>query len=120
LRAKEYGPRTSCQTPLRATADDEQAMTPDRWQLIKDLFASALEIEEPARGAWLDDQCGDDEGLRVEVDSLLAAHTSPASTLDTPAKDRAGLGRLRLVDVLKEQQALAVFRKRTPSPHDEE
>jgi len=91
-------------------------MTPDRWQLIKELFASALEIEEATRNAWLDDRCRDDAPLRAEVDSLLAAHVSPAAdALDAPAKDRAGLGRLNLVELLKEQQALLVLRKRVPS-----
>jgi len=91
-------------------------MTPDRWQLIKELFAAALEIDEPSRHAWLDDRCRDDAALRAEVDSLLAAHAAPAAgPLDTPAKDRAGLTRLSLVELLKEQQALLVLRKRVPS-----
>lgn len=91
-------------------------MAPDRWQLIKELFTLALELDEPLRNAWLDERCRDDAALRAEVDSLLAAHAAPASALDTPAKDRAGLTRLNLVDVLKEQQALVVPPKTAPSP----
>ena len=91
-------------------------MTPDRWQLIKELFAAALELDEPSRNAWLDERCRDDAALRAEVDSLLAAHVSPtADLLDAPAKDHAGLTRLNLVELLKEQQALLVLRKRVPS-----
>jgi len=91
-------------------------MTPDRWQLIKELFAAALELDQPTRDVWLDDRCRDDVGLRAEVDSLLAAHISPAANrLDAPAKDRAGLTRLNLVQLLKEQEALLVLRKRVPS-----
>lgn len=95
-------------------------MTPDRWQLIKDLFGQALELEEPLRAGWLDERCAGDDALRAEVDSLLAAHTAPTTTLDTPAKDRAGLGKLNLVDVLKEQQALATLRRPVLPPKDGE
>ncbi len=114
LRAQKYGPRHSAASPHRAR---RSRMTPDRWQLIKDLFATAVDLDECARGAWLDERCRGDEALRVEVDSLLLAHTSSDATLDTPAKDRAGLNRLKLVDVLKEQQAtLPRFAKNARPP----
>ena len=95
-------------------------MTPDRWQLIKDLFTSALDREEPERSTWLDEQCRDDEALRAEVDSLISAHSAPEGTLDTPAKDHAGLAKLSLVDVLKEQQALVTLRRRALDSRDDE
>ena len=94
-------------------------MTPDRWRHIKQLFDTALELDEPARSDWLDHECREDTALRQEVASLLAAHEGPPGAIDAPAKDRAGLNELRLVDVLKEQQALLAIRKRAREPADE-
>lgn len=95
-------------------------MTPERWQLIKDLFASALDVDELTRADWLDSQCQGDASLRAEVESLLTAHQEPLGMLDTPAKDRAGLDRLNLVDVLKEQQALESLKRRIRHHPDDE
>jgi eukaryotic-like serine/threonine-protein kinase len=53
-------------------------MTPERWQQIKGVLQSALEIEPPARTKFLDQACDDDAALRQEVESLLAADDSPA------------------------------------------
>ncbi len=95
-------------------------MAPDRWQLIKALFASALDIDAPDRPSWLDEQCQADATVRAEVESLLAAHAAPIDVLDTPAKNRAGLERLSLVEVLKEQQVIESFKGRPRSPPDDE
>jgi serine/threonine protein kinase len=46
-------------------------MTPERWQQIKDLLATALEISPAERAAYLDENCRGDEPLRREVESLL-------------------------------------------------
>jgi len=46
-------------------------MTPERWRRIEELFAAALRIDPAVREAWLDDACGDDEGLRAELTRLL-------------------------------------------------
>jgi serine/threonine protein kinase len=51
-----------------------------------DLFLRAAEIEAPAdRRAFLDRECGDDPGLRAQVESLLAASEKVGSFLDRPA-----------------------------------
>ncbi len=47
-------------------------MTPERWQLVGDLFEEAVRIAPGAREAWLRETCGADEGLRLEVGRLLA------------------------------------------------
>ncbi len=39
------------------------------------IFHDAMELEEEARPAFLDDACGDDQPLRREVDDLLADYT---------------------------------------------
>jgi eukaryotic-like serine/threonine-protein kinase len=48
-------------------------MDAKRWQRVEALFHQALEREEPARSAFLDEQCDGDVELRQEVDQWLAA-----------------------------------------------
>ncbi|PYQ41055.1 MAG: hypothetical protein DMF77_17010, partial [Acidobacteria bacterium] len=45
----------------------------DRWQRVKELLGAALERPAEAREAFLRQACGEDEGLRHEVELLLAA-----------------------------------------------
>src|SRR5207253_2498880 len=45
---------------------------PERWRRLDDLFDAALRLDPAAREAWLRGACGDDDGLRAEVDRLLA------------------------------------------------
>ena len=59
-------------------------MTPDRWQQIEQLFHAALEREPAQRAAFLRDACAADDGLRREVESLLAQEQSVPVT-QTPA-----------------------------------
>ncbi len=88
-----------------------RSMTPDRWQLIKELFSVALELDESLRSAWLDERCRDDQALRAEVDSS-AAHVHP---LAIPRYASQGPRRARppqsSSSVLKEQQALVALRQ---------
>lgn len=46
----------------------------ERYQELKEIFQTALELAPDARGAFLDDACQADPALRAEVDELLAAH----------------------------------------------
>jgi eukaryotic-like serine/threonine-protein kinase len=46
-------------------------MTPERWQQIKDLLATALELAPAERTAYLDQNCRGDDSLRREVEILL-------------------------------------------------
>ncbi|HEU4691821.1 MAG TPA: protein kinase, partial [Vicinamibacterales bacterium] len=48
-------------------------MTPERWREIERLYYAALERDAAERAAFLNEACGD-EGLRHEVESLLAYH----------------------------------------------
>lgn len=59
-------------------------MTPERWQQIKDIFDRAVECAPESRIAFLREHCGDDEELRKEVESLLAADPETGSLLDNP------------------------------------
>ncbi|HQR34619.1 MAG TPA: protein kinase [Blastocatellia bacterium] len=58
-----------------------------RWQLIEDLFHSALAHPPAQRAAWLAETCSEDAALQAEVLSLLAAHEQgEESRLDLPAQ----------------------------------
>ena len=51
-------------------------MTPERWQQVKSLFDSALELPADARAGWLAAEVPQDSGMRVEVQRLLEAHAA--------------------------------------------
>ena len=60
-------------------------MKPERWQQLDQLFHSALRREPAERPAFLDEACVDDESLRKQVESLLAAHEEAGSFIEKPA-----------------------------------
>ncbi len=49
-------------------------MTPERWQQISRIFKSAILLDNEARAAYVDSQCGHDDSLRVEVEKLIDSH----------------------------------------------
>ena len=59
-------------------------MDAERWRRINELFHAALERGPAARGAFLDEACAGDPGLRAEVASLLRMRTGPG-VVDRPA-----------------------------------
>ena len=63
-------------------------MTPQRWSRIKEVFLAAREVGEMDRAGYLDSVCGDDRGLRAEVELLLT--NDCASSLPRPALDLEG------------------------------
>jgi len=67
-------------------------MTPDRYRQLGQLFHAALELESGERAAFLEGACGDDQELRREVESLIAAHQQAGNYFASPAlKVAAGL-----------------------------
>ena len=60
-------------------------MKAERWQRIEELFQAALEREGAEREGWLAAACAGDEGLRGEVEALLAALDEAGSFMETPA-----------------------------------
>ena len=59
-------------------------MKPERWHQIESLLQFTLERPPEKRSAFLAEACGDDEPLRREVESLIAAHEQAKSFLKTP------------------------------------
>ena len=56
-----------------------------------DIFVAALDISNPTdRAAYVARTCGDDAGLRKQVEALLAAHAKSGEFLDVPALQQVG------------------------------
>jgi Tol biopolymer transport system component len=64
-------------------------MTPERYRQVGRLFDEALEREPEARGAFLEESCGQDAELRAEVERLLVHHSDSEEFLSRPALDVA-------------------------------
>ena len=60
-------------------------MEPERWRRVQEIFAATAELPPAERGAFLGDQVGDDDELRREVESLLAADAESDEFLEQPA-----------------------------------
>lgn len=55
-------------------------MTPDQYLRVKELFARVVDLTDEERDRILDVECGDDHGLRGEVESLLR-HDDPRTII---------------------------------------
>jgi eukaryotic-like serine/threonine-protein kinase len=64
-------------------------MTPERWQQIDDVLQAALAFQAHERSDFLSRVCANDDGLRTEVESLLASHAKAGSFLSQPAMELA-------------------------------
>ena len=60
-------------------------MTPERWQQVKDILNTALELRGDERTAFLAEVCDGDPSLRDEVDSLIQSYEEADQLLETPA-----------------------------------
>jgi Tol biopolymer transport system component/tRNA A-37 threonylcarbamoyl transferase component Bud32 len=60
-------------------------MSPDRWQIIKKIFLSVIDVPPSQRAGLLSAACGDDRELRNEVESLIEAHQREGSFIDSAA-----------------------------------
>ncbi|HJP86681.1 MAG TPA: protein kinase [Gemmatimonadaceae bacterium] len=63
-------------------------MTPERWRVIDAILRAALSCEPAQRDAFVAQACGDDEEIRHEVASLLAAHDHAGDFLERPAAEQ--------------------------------
>ena len=64
-------------------------MTPERWQQVKEIFNSAINYRPEERSSFISQACSGDEGLRSEVESLIASHEQSGSFIDQPAFEAA-------------------------------
>lgn len=64
-------------------------MTPERWQKAKEIFERAIQRQPADRAAFVSRACGNDESLRREVETLIAAHEKDGSFIDSPAYEHA-------------------------------
>lgn len=64
-------------------------MNAERWRRIEGAFQVAVACPRAEREAALARNCGDDSGLRAEVESLLAAHDRASSFIASPAYEVA-------------------------------
>jgi len=64
-------------------------MDAKRWKQIKEVYDRALDLGGEERESLLAEACGDDDDLRREVESLLAAHEDAGSFLQSPAVEVA-------------------------------
>ena len=64
-------------------------MEPERWQKVEELYHAALERGESERDAFLRAVCAGDEGLRHEVESLLAYQRRAETFIEEPALELA-------------------------------
>ena len=65
-------------------------MSSDRWRQVEDLCHAALACRAEERRAFLANACQGDEGLRREVESLLAQESSAEGFMSVPAAVLAG------------------------------
>jgi len=60
-------------------------MTSERWQQVNDLFQLAAERPPKERTTFLQTACQGDEGLRREVESLIASYERAENFIESPA-----------------------------------
>jgi hypothetical protein len=63
-------------------------MTPERWQQVKAVLATALDMHDAERSDYLDKNCAGDESLRMTVEQLLQSllpHKDLRSRFDSSA-----------------------------------
>src|SRR6266566_3717886 len=64
-------------------------MKPERWEQVAQLHRAALEHGASERTAFLQEACAGDEGLRREVESLLAYERQAEAFMESPALELA-------------------------------
>src|SRR5262245_2560696 len=60
------------------------AVTPDRWNQVKELFQQTLELNEDNRAAFLNQACGSEHTLRREVELLISGHNCAGNFIEAP------------------------------------
>lgn len=63
----------------------ELNMTPEKWERVKAVFHSALDLPESERASFIASECGDDAAMLVEVNSLFESHVESEELFESPA-----------------------------------
>jgi hypothetical protein len=61
-----------------------EPMSPELWQQVERLYFAALE-RAPEREAFLESACANDEGLKREIESLIAIGKRVGTFMEQPA-----------------------------------
>ena len=62
--------------PMSSTGPQD----PERWQALERIFAHAVDLDERARSAYLDEACGVDADLRAQVEALFGGGMSSGTS----------------------------------------
>ncbi len=93
-------------TPRLVNEDDTLIKDGPFWERVREIFQAAVDMPENERAQFVKDECGSDEQLRHEVESLLASHDLAGQFIEpaTPARSFAPgniiAGRYRIVRLL--------------------
>ncbi|HKA22260.1 MAG TPA: protein kinase [Blastocatellia bacterium] len=60
-------------------------MTPERWQQVKQIFQSAIELPPSDRDSFISRACAHDNELRSEVESLISSHNQAGDSVEALA-----------------------------------
>lgn len=66
---------------------DEEVLSPERWQRLKEIFHAALPMRESERHDFLNEACAGEDELRREAVSLLAAGNMVDGLLQNPVSE---------------------------------
>jgi hypothetical protein len=67
-------------------------MTPERWQVVRGILQSAMEMRPEERDAFLDRECASDPMLRKDVDEYLSIEGKlDTEFLESPATEQVAL-----------------------------
>jgi tetratricopeptide (TPR) repeat protein len=89
------------------------ASSGERWKRVSQIVADALERPAADRGVWIAEACAEDEALRVEVESLLAADAEAGAFLQDAALASTGAADL-VATMARESLGLVAGRRIGP------
>jgi serine/threonine-protein kinase len=72
--------------------DTSRASSRERWERIERAFQATLDLPPQARAAHLETACGQDPGLRREVEALLTGHEAAGDFLEAPLDTQRAAG----------------------------